>query len=333
MAVLFGPASASSACHYHRVLCPFKYLSKDHPQHQWDIGLSDPTGPFDIIWVYGGQPLSNVSEFARLKREGVRIVYGLDDSFWSWPAWRHDLPAKDTVGMVNLMCELADLIVASTPALAMEIGKPAKTVTCPNLLEVSRYRLSTPPADDDVIRICWSGSQTHKWDLDIVDDALCRIKEKWGDKVEFHFFGACPDRLLRDHWGDSLNLTEWSPFAEYWYRLHCARPHITVAPLHDCQFNVCKSGIRVQEAWAMNSAVVASPVGEYALVEDGVDGLVATDRDAWFSQIDRLIQSRQLRESLASAGWERVNRDWNWAAESARSKWAPVVEAIDTLVK
>lgn len=329
---IFGPASYSVACHYHRIILPLRYLQKDYPEHRFEVGLSDPSGDYDALWVYGSQPLSNTPEIASLKRKGVKIVYCLDDTYWSWPQWRHDVPSKEAVGMVDLLCELADHIVASTPALAEAINKPHKTTVGPNLLECDLYRCPTHPEDDGRIRIMWSGAAAHKGDLQLVDRACSRIIERYGSRVGFQFVGAGPDDTLRDHWnGGSCNLTDWFPLNQYWSVIRQVNPHIVLAPLVNCPFNVAKSNIRILESWAINAAVVASGVGEYRAVESEVDGLYAEDEDEWFDAMSQLIDDRQLRERLATTGYQRVKADFDWQNPNSRLKWKPTVEAIERL--
>jgi glycosyltransferase involved in cell wall biosynthesis len=325
-------ASYNSACHHHRCILPFRYLSQDAPQHEWVTYQSDPSAAYDVLWLYGARAFTDWIEIANRKRKGMKLVWVVDDTLWNHPEWRHDQPSREHLASVNLACDVADLIVASTPALAEDVDRPHKTLVAPNLLEVGRYKRPSPPTDDDRIRILWSGSMTHKADLDVIDNALCRIMEKWQGKIEFHLLGAGPDKLLRDWWGgvgSGIEYTEWTHLSEYWYRIHQTQAHIELAPLHPCRFNQCKSAIRVQEAWAINAAVVASPVGEYRTVRDGVDGLVCGTEGEWFRAIDRLIADRTLREKLAQAGYQRVSEEWNWASKSSRAKWQPVVEKLD----
>jgi glycosyltransferase involved in cell wall biosynthesis len=286
---------------------------------------------FDTLYIYG--TLRNFDSWQRivnLKRQGVRFVYTHDDSIWHHPEWRTDQPEPWHVSSVNLACELADLIVASTTKLAEVIGKPDKTVTCPNLMEVAGYQTPTPPQDDDRIRICWAGGGGHWADLQLVDEACCRIKEKWGQKVEFHFLGYGPDKLLRDHLGDGVHLTDWYPLIEHRYRLHTIRPHIVLAPLVPCTFNEVKSNIRVLEGWSLNAAVIASPVGEYEkVIRHCENALYAYDENDWFQKMDYLISTRRDREALALNGWSRVNEEWNWGNPTCRKKWSPVIEWLD----
>lgn len=325
-------ASPSQACHHYRSCLPFRYLAVDHPQHQWSVSTSDQIGGFDALYVYGTlRSLSDWGQIASLKRKGIKVIWGHDDNVWQHPEWRKDGPTAEHIHSVNMACELADLIVASTPALAEAIGKPAKTVVCPNLVEVDRYRTPTPPAYDGLIRICWSGAGGHWADLQLIDSSCCRIKEKYGSKVAFYFVGDIPDRMFRDHLNNNVQLIEWFPLAEYWSVLHQVRPHIFLAPLCDCPFNHSKSNLRVMEGWSLNAAVVASAVGEYRVIDNGFDGLFAHNEDQWFRQLVQLIEDRGLREQLAQTGYDRVKREFDWSNRQARLKWKPAVDAIEGL--
>jgi glycosyltransferase involved in cell wall biosynthesis len=76
-------------------------------------------------------------------------------------------------------------------------------------------------------------------------------------------------------------------------------------------------------------AVVASPVGEYKVVREGVDGLLAyTERD-WYAALKKLIDDEAYRRELASTGRKRVEAEFNWTNPSCREPWR---EAIRELV-
>lgn len=323
-------ASYSSACHLHRCTLPFKHLSKDYPQHQWIVSTTDQVQGFDTYWLYNGfSSISHWYELAGLRRRlGVKLVLTLDDTIWSFPEWRQDKPKSEAVGSTTLGCQLADLIVVSTPALAEEVNLPQKTVIAPNLIEVDSYGLPQPPKDDDEIRIMFAGGGGHWADLELIDDALCRIKEKYGRKVHLYFVGYGPDRTLRDWWNNGLTFINWVDLRQYWNVINQIEPHICLAPLVDCTFNHCKSNLRIMESWACNAAVVASGVGEYRCIDDGFDGLICHSGDEWFRTLCHLIDDRTLREQIATTGYERVRREFDWSSANSRSKWKTAVERV-----
>lgn len=312
---------------------PFRYLHLDYPQHQWQLSLIDPDNDIDVAWLYGCLYTTNLSQFMTWKRQGKKLVFGLDDLIWQFPEWRRDRIPDECRTMVEVLCEVADHLVASTPELVGPMGHPEKTTVAPNLLEVDSYNLPTPPTDDGRIRILWSGAESHKGDLDLIDGPCHRVLQKYGNRVEFIFLGAGPDRTLRDWWGRGAKLVRWQDLSFYWDTVRHFKPHICLAPLVDCPFNRAKSSIRPLEAHSINAALVYSPVAEYAAVNrDGVTGLSAHTEDEWFDRICRLVDDRELRESLAAAAYTQCRSEWDWASEGGRRKWKPTVEAVERLL-
>jgi glycosyltransferase involved in cell wall biosynthesis len=232
--------------------------------------------------------------------------------------------------MVNLMTELADHIVVSTPTLMEDVGKQWKTTIAPNLMEVGAYGCPTVSKDDGRLTISWIGAAAHKGDLQLIDRACNRIAKDYKDRVKFHFVGAGPDDTLRDNWGSNCHLTEWFPLVHYWDVLRQIRPHIVLAPLADCRFNWCKSNIRCLEAHCLNSALIYTPLAEYGAANvPNVTGLPATTEDEWYDAMALLIEDSTLREEVATNGHRQVCDEWNWESPNARQKWGYTMDAIE----
>ena len=331
---LYAECDYQSGCFHHRVHLPFRHLSQDFQQHEWHLSHIDPDKSFDVAFLYGCLKSFNLPTFMRWRREGKKFVFGLDDLIWQFPEWRTDSCPDECVAMVDALCEISDVLVASTPALVDPMRFPEKTVVARNLLEIDAYGLPTPPADDERLRILWSGAISHKGDLQIIDPVCHEILTQYKGKVEFVFFGAGPDKTLRDWWGKGAKLIAWQPLEMYWRTLNYFKPHIVLAPLVDCPFNAAKSSIRCIEAHAMNAALVYSPVSEYALAnEAGTTGLPATSTEEWVDCVKRLIDDRELREYVAVSGHRKAKVEYDWNSEQARkTHWHPTVKAIETLV-
>jgi len=255
---IFAVADNNSPCHWHRTFLPFRYLSKDHSQHSWHIEQEQTPEPFDLFWLYGCVPFGSLPEVLRLKREGVKILWTLDDLYWDFPKWRVRKPSDEQLATIQLMPTIADWCVYSTPELRRQMGGGA---VCPNLIEVNSYRVSEPATDQGPVRIAWAGASGHSGDLAVVDEACCAVRKHFGDRVEFHFVGAGPSKLVRDWVGNGVFVHPMVKLADYPHLMRQIRPHLTLAPLADCAFNACKSNIRILEGWALAAAVLASPVG------------------------------------------------------------------------
>jgi len=226
---------------YHRCVLPFRYLSKDYPQHQWVLGNEDSGCEIDCCWIYGCRPLEVLVEADRLRREGVRVIWTLDDLYFDFPQWRKKRPTEEQIAFCRLMPSVADLCIYSTPYLAQVHPQPQKAVVAPNLIEVASYGVSEPAPVDGPVRVLWAGASGHQGDLQVVDEALCRLREEFdAEQLEFHFVGALPHRLGRDHLGQGVRLHKHIELALYPHLLRQLRPHIALAPLADCPFNMAK---------------------------------------------------------------------------------------------
>lgn len=319
-------------CHWHRCILPFRYLSRDHPQHQWILGTEDSGCEIDCCWVYGCRPFDRLVEFDRLRREGVKVIWTLDDLYFDFPYWRKKKPTEEQIAFCRLMPSVADLCIYSTPFLAAQHPHPEKSVVAPNLMEVAAYGVTEPKLGERV-RVLWAGASGHSGDLDLIDDALCRLREEFPpDQLEFLFFGTLPSRLGRDYFGKGVRLFRHIELADYAKAVASLQPHICLAPLADCPFNRAKTNIRVLEAWSLAAVPVASPVGEYRLIEDGVDGFLCDCPEDWDLVLSQLVRDPELRYSVAKKGRERVAAEWDWANPEARLRhWGEAGDKLNQL--
>lgn len=310
------PPGAENA---YRAALPFHYLYDDlHPYCVYlTSGYTVPVpNPFDVLYLHRALTPTGYDWARGEQDKGRRIIINVDDDLWNLPDWS---PAYGAYGAADLdrMVDLADCVCVSTePLLRYTKGKGR---ICPNLIEpwrygklagATRYRARHPHK----IRVVWAGSSFHAGDLVQLEDALPRVIEKYGDRVEFHFFGHCPRSLM--------GLVQYhSPvtYAEYPAALSAIRGHIGLAPLERNTFNESKSNIKWLEYSSCRMATIASPVGPYQCIRDGVDGLLATD---WVEAVSRLVEDEKLRNRLVRAAAHRVRSEFGWDVLANRWPWA-----------
>jgi len=58
----------------------------------------------------------------------------------------------------------------------------------------------------------------------------------------------------------------------------------------------------------------------YSMINNGVDGFVASTRTEWYMYLKRLAESKDLREQIAGAAKERVLREYNY--KDRAQEWA-----------
>jgi glycosyltransferase involved in cell wall biosynthesis len=97
---------------------------------------------------------------------------------------------------------------------------------------------------------------------------------------------------------------------------------VGVYPLLDDEWSRGKCGFKAIEFMACGVPVVAAAVGvNREIIEDGVNGFLASTEDEWVEKIGRLLTDRELRRRFGSAGRRTVEQRYSLAIH------APVLAA------
>lgn len=335
--------ASDSACPFHRMLMPARFCAEAFKKHGWEINVGEglPQG-YDLYAFHGLPNETAIFEIAKLKRRGAKFLWSLDDDWLTIPDWNPAKPSEQGLAMYDLAKLQADWILVSTPALAATFDDVKhKVVTAPNLLDLSAFpevpytraedgRRNYTLAVELPVRVVWSGGVTHKGDVEVVADAVGKVLTKHGpEKVAVVFQGlAPPPELLRKHLHQGLYHQGQVPFPSYQKILNSIRPNVYLAPLAPIDFNLSKSNLRVMEGWALMSAPLATPHGEYNCIRDGVDGRLARTPEDWYYQLNRLVTEHEYRLQLAAEGRGRVEAEYDWNNPKCRRPW---YEALATV--
>lgn len=80
-------------------------------------------------------------------------------------------------------------------------------------------------------------------------------------------------------------------------------------------WNKAKTSMKILEYMACAVPAVVSAFGEMPyVVEDGVNGFIATSEDEWVEKLSRLLADRALRERLGRAGQQTVREHYSFDA-------------------
>lgn len=242
---------------------------------------------------------------------GKPVIYETDDLLTSIPEGNPcKISGDGAAPYINNLMGKAALVVVSTDALKEQYAGFARRIeVLPNRIDPALWSFPPPTrGDDGVITIGYAGSDSHRVDLEMLDDVLERIAHAYAHRVRFCCIGVATERQKRL---PGFRLIEGSQgYARYPRLLHDAGFDIALAPLVDNPFNRCKSNIKWQEYSACGFAGLYADLPPYDdTVEHGRTGLlVGPEPDQWYQGIALLITHPELRRELGRQARQEVQR-------------------------
>lgn len=245
---------------------------------------------------------------------GKPVIYEADDLLI-------DIPPSNPNYAFAMMCRPSVLDVLSkatgVTASTLELKKALShfnpnVYVLPNLIDEKLWTQIRPVLPDRIV-IGFTGTSTHSEDLGVVEEALWRISDKYGDRLAFTFMGCSRERLSRLM---GYTYSEFKTSYESFAMALQTRPmDIAVVPLIDNPFNGCKSNIKWLEYSACGIAGIYSDLPPYnSCIEHGVTGqLVSNTADAWFRALDDLIQDSAKRNAIGMQARRRVLAEYTLA--------------------
>ena len=261
---------------------------------------------FDVLFVHRevlpiGPPLV---ERALARRKGRPLVYDFDDAVY--------LPnvseANRFAGLlkwpqkVPTVIRLSDRIVAGNDHLARyaRAHNPAVSVI-PTCVDTETFvpRPGPGPTAGPPPVVGWIGSPTTVRYLLPLRDVLGRVART----LPFHVRVSGAGRGIEIP-GVSVSNLAWSLEHEVSLFSGC---DIGLYPLPDTEWTRGKCGFKAIQFMACGVPVVAAPVGvNREIIQDGVNGFLASTPAEWEEKLARLLSDRGLRTRLGAAGRETV---------------------------
>jgi hypothetical protein len=233
------------------------------------------------------------------------------------------------------MLDHADIVWLSTPGLAERLSSVRPdAVVVENRLDERIWTHTPPPRPfrDEPMRVLCMGTTTHDSDFALIEPALARVKDEFGNRVVIDILGMTNQDELPaglNRIGPPTHASRSYPGFVHW--ISSAQPawHIGLAPLLDTPFNRCKSPIKAMDYAAMGMVVLASDMSVYqGSIADGPAGkLVSNDPHAWYAALAWLLRDQDLRRSIADRSREAFLTRCSLAsqAQARRDAWRQVL--------
>lgn len=182
----------------------------------------------------------------------------------------------------------------------------------PNSIDFKHWDYKIKKKNDGFVHLNFNGSAAHTEGIDILKKPLLEIMRKYPHTVfstphiyEFKFKDY-PENIRQ-----RLQFMPWFKLKEFPKKMAEVGPDIGLAPLCDNLFNRAKSNLRWMEYTALGVPVVCSRVEAYKSIKHRKTGLFAIEQEEWYNGMAELIESEDLRISLAKNAHKELKEHFN----------------------
>lgn len=243
---------------------------------------------------------------------GLPLIYDFDDAIWHMDVSEANRKLKwlKDPGKVPKIIALAHHVIAGNEFLADYARRFNKQVeVIPTVIDTERY-VPQPPKlrTDGRVVIGWTGSLTSVAHLEMAFPMLRELQAKLGDKL---IFRVISDRALEAP-GLEIENVRWNGATE---ADDLAAIDIGIMPLPDNEWSRGKCGFKGLQYMGMGKAVVLSRVGvNSTIIQDGVNGFLASTDAEWTEKLSKLIADADLRQRLGQAARKTVEEKYSMIA-------------------
>jgi glycosyltransferase involved in cell wall biosynthesis len=226
------------------------------------------------------------------------------------------IAALKVPGKVARIIGASDRVIAGNDYLASYARRfNSDVVTIPTSVDTTRFvprpaGATTTPSDRRPI-VGWIGSPTTTHYLQMLVPVLQRVHARVPFTLRVSGAGQpveCP--------GVPVENVAWSLDREVDLFNTC---DVGVYPLPDDEWAKGKCGFKAIQFMACGVPVVAAAVGvNRDIIEDGVNGFLASTADAWVEKLERLLSDAALRARFAAAGRRTIEARYAVAVNGPR---------------
>jgi processive 1,2-diacylglycerol beta-glucosyltransferase len=300
---------------YHRLFKPFQLLTEHH------VAQTNVLCPenYDVLdegwdWVVFSRMLSphdhdiSAEVLTMVKRSGAKVLVDVDD-YWRlhhghilerhWSKMKFE--KRTLYALTN-----ADMVWTTHQHLADKVPN-ANTHIIPNAIDPTEAQWQ--PSKVDGLSIGWFGSAAHEKDVDTISQPFrywrranpsVRVVSTYSEKD--------PRTFLRI--AAALGECDLAPAKDIWnYATLYDMVSVSIAPLADNEFNLCKSELKAIEAGFKGKAFAATKIHPYTLCCDDTNSVLFRP-STLVKKLDRM-KDTAFREDIAAALSVKVRENYD----------------------
>lgn len=245
-----------------------------------------------------------------------RIVYDFDDAIWIKRVSEGNkrFSFLKSSAKYSKIIKLADVVIAGNEYLATYAKRFNSNVhIIPSCIDLSLYNVSEKQ-ESKKICIGWSGSETTLAHLLSIADVLKKIQDIYGEAVYFKVISSRNNFKLP---GVNIHSLKWNAADE---SKDLEEFDIGIMPLYDDEWSKGKCSMKGIQYMGKGIATVMSNIGtNKQVIKHGVNGLLANSSEEWIQCLSLLINDKDLRKKLGSAG--RITVVEKYSIQQWNAKW------------
>lgn len=255
---------------------------------------------YDTIFIHREACPFGITLFESFfKLTGKKIIYDFDDAIYLPNVSKANRIARlfKNENKTKKIIALSNVVITGNGYLKDYASRFNKNViVIATTIDTDKYILiKKPRLKDTPLCVGWSGSYTTVQHFMLLRDVLAKIAARFNIRIKV--IGAPSDFSLN---GVALIVKEWDIKKEV---EELSTFDIGVMPLPDDEWGRGKCGLKALQYMALGIPVVCSPVGvNKEIIEDRVNGFLASSDEEWIEKISRLVEHPELREKMGMAG-------------------------------
>jgi glycosyltransferase involved in cell wall biosynthesis len=242
--------------------------------------------------------------FERLATRSAPLVFDFDDAIWIHKVSEANkgFSFLKNTDKISHIVRMAHTVVAGNPYLADWARQYNMNVRIvPTTIDTELYvpRPGGIQSNTPVV-IGWSGSFSTIEHFNYAIPALLRVKDRFGDQVEFKVIG---DGNYR-HEALGVVGEPWSMATEV---AELQKIDIGIMPLPDDEWARGKCGLKGLQYMALGIPTLMSPVGVNTdIICDSENGYLPASEDEWVERLSQLVDDTNLRRRIGIEGRQTV---------------------------
>lgn len=264
----------------------------------------------DLIFLQRETFMTGGVHFERLlAATGVPLIYDFDDAIWLMNVsdGNRKLRWLKDPGKIQRILPLAKVVIAGNNYLAQFAGNYHPRVEMiPTVIDTDKYLPVAPHAGPaEPLTICWTGSRTTLAYLMETAPMLLELRKRSPVPFKLRVICDVPVEIP----GLDVENRPWDSGTE---TTDLADIDIGIMPMPEDEWGKGKCGFKGLQYMGMGKPAVLQDHGANRdIVQQGVNGFLASTADQWIQELTRLLADAELRRSVGTAARRTVEEKYS----------------------